>query len=632
MVHLAVLVGFYCLSLFFGSGLWLILSPAHQRRDATTLLSLGPVLGIAWVGLFLANAFSLHVPFAAASVALASTTTILNALTYWRYREDLGSQIRSYRARKTTKLLFLGLAVAFSVALLSPVLDKSWLTMPWRVGPDASGYAGTAQFLLEGHSYDGITADNIVVVDMVAREFLWAALRRGFPLTLAFYSGVLHQHPSQTAFYLAALCYLLVFLCGMRLYAIALGKGDVWATVLAGLSIGLNCNLLFVFLEGGYGQISSMALSVGILLSVFSFTRTCGKERADNTRGLLLVGLLTSAAATYYTESVFPILGVFGGYLVLSLLRSRLRWSWNFLLTPLVVFLLSPQVVGAWVAFQVGNVGNLAKGGIGWPQPQWPFVLEVLGLRNMYDAPISPQAHVIIPHEPDGHALFIAVCIALLVFAGATALFFTLKTRASQWFFLAVGLIVALHLFFRFDLNVHSYAYTKMCVFLLPLLCLGMFGFLPTHIRQAALGRGIGSLFVAIVGWNGVDMLSTYRTTAWYLSKGDVELRKVPRLQGDRVVLLMPAKNVRYMESAAVLPLLSGRYSHKDFWGAQYLFNWASNTTPVLLLRRKEAEEQPATPLASVAERSKVIWEGSEYRLLDPALAAKDVLALCAQQ
>lgn len=629
-VHLGILIALYGLTLYFGSGIWLLLAPCAQRRAPAALFCTAPLVGLAWVGLFLANAFTLELPFGPGCVVLATSTTILNGYAYWRYRTDLGVLARSLRRHHAKAVFYTGLTSSFSIALLLPVIDKPVLTMPWRIGPDAVGYVGAAQFLVRGRVHADLTPDNIYLSSIFAGEFLWHALRRGFSLTLAFLSFVLHLHPVQLGFYFAAFCCVLMFLAGLRLFAMAWAKGDTVATSFAALAFGMNCNLLVVLFEGGYGQVSSMALAMGVLIGVFSFRRT--SERAENVRLALLVALLASAAVTYYTESAFPMLMAFGGYLVLSLLRNRLHWRWNFVIAPLLVPLLSPEIVISWFAFQIRNVGNLVKGNVGWPQPQWPFAAEVLGLRDMYDAPISTVIRIIPPNEPDGRILFLSVAVSLIFFAGTCAIFFRERSSAPQWLFLTTGLILALHLFFRFELGTHSYPYTKMAVFFTPMLCLGLFGTLRALFRRPVIRTLLGGVLVLVIAYTGIGFLRTYRASAYFLTQGDLELARVPRIQGKRIVLPLLGVGGRHQELSVLLTLLDGKLTHPSMLGAQPGRDWANDQTPVLLLQKKRKDGLVEAPFADIAAQAKVLWRGSEYALLDPNLTASEVFQLYAQR
>ncbi|MGE5786307.1 MAG: hypothetical protein ACM3ZE_17035, partial [Myxococcales bacterium] len=603
-------------------GLWLLLCPPKRRTDAALLLSLGPILGIAGIGLFHANAFSLKVPFPVASIGLSLVTVLVNAWASWRYRADLGCLLRSCRRAPARAAFLLGVGIIVSAVLLVPVLDLPYLTAPWRIGPDAAGYAGAAKFILDRRTTPDTYPACIAPIDTVAGEFIWVVLRRGYPLVLAFYSGILQLHPIQVGFYLAALCYLLLFVSGTKLFWDVFGEGDAPTSILVSLACCLNCNLLFFFLEGGYGQIASMALSMGILVGVFSYVRLSEVSRREDIRLLFLVGLLVSAAATFYTESIFLIIGVTLGYLVLSFLRTRFRLRWPFLLLPAVVFLFSPEIVGSWFSVQLSNVGSLAKGNIGWPQPQWIYALELLGLRNMYLAPIDPALGYMKPEDPLGRQLLVSATLFLLFFSGAMTLYFSRKTRASQWFFLAAGLVTAAHLYFRIELN-HTYAYTKIAVFLLPLLLLGLGGLLVSHVERPTLRWLVGGLFAASVSVNGVRTLLRYRAEEFYLTDRELELLQVPRLQGDRLVVVTDEKPPRRNEKWFWMAILSRRWTRPDVSSAQTAFDWQGSTTPVLFLERNTGGNMAAA--SKPADTYQLLWQGSEYRLVDPGLVVRDV-------
>lgn len=620
MTHLGLVAGFFLLSLFLGSGLWLLLASPRQRPDAALFLCLSPIVGIAWACLWLSNAFSLKVPFRSASVGFALVTILLNGFSYFRHRRELKGLLATVASSKVRSLLFLGLALVIAGVLLLPVIGQPCLTAPWRIGPDAPGYAGTAQFILAGRSSADLTADNIFPTDMFAREFLWRALRRGFSLVLALYSGTFHLHAVQAGFYLVALSYLLLTLGAMKVFADVFGEKDTVSAVLAGLVLGLNCNLLFIFLEGGYGQIVSMALCMGVLLAVSAYLRVRVLSRRAAVRLLLIVGLLIAAAVTSYSESAFLVIGVSVGYWILSFIRVRFRPKPVLLLLPLLVLALSPGVVGSWISFQIRNVGNLANGGIGWPQPQWAYVLELLGIRDLYDVPIDPTLAYMKPVEPQGGVLFISVALSLLFFASTMTLFFLRKNRASQWLFLGTGLIVAAHLFFRLQLAISSYAYTKIAVFLLPLVLVGGLGTLTALINSSIRRWLIGGCLCAIVSYNGIHALLSYRAQAYYLTPGDLELTKVPRIQGNRIVLVNLPKP-RRGELNMLVALLNGKWTSAEIRSAQAAHDWAADTSPILFLQRESAAKTPDSP-----GKETILWQGSDYRLIDPGLRVNEAV------
>lgn len=625
MIHLSLVLGLYCMSLLAGSWLWLSLVAPRQRTNAASFLALSPLLGIAWIGLFHANAFSLKIPFGRAHLCLILVTAVLSGWTYFRCRNDLAKMFRVRHLHGETIVAFTSVALVFCALLLFPVLKLTFLTTPWRTGADAAGYAGATQFILDGHGFDNVSSDLRVPVSTIGKEFLITALRRGIPLTLATYARVFRLHPGQLVFYFAVHLQLLLFLCAMRAFWEAFGwlrrPWSVTVTVLAGVSLGLNCNIVYILLEGGHAQIAAMALCTAMLLSIYSFARSGAVSLKDDLRLLLLLGVLTSAAATFYTESIFLLIGVTVGYVLLSAFRSRIRVRWIFLLTPCVAFLLSIDIVGSWVSFQVRNVDNLARGGIGWPQPQWAYIVELLGLRNLYQ-PFDYGWGTIPSQEPVGRFLTISIALSVLALCLSAGYFFAKKTRASQWILLALGLIFVAHLFFRFDLGVHSYAYAKIAAFLLPLLVLGILGALcstrisPLICLLAAAVLAIGS------SYNGYRELQAYREKAHHYTKGDIALAKIPPLQGSGVVLLRDRSRGRFLEMWFMLPLLSGKFASRDMSSFQQSLAW-NESVPLLLLEHKTESYLKGRPTWETSKRN-ILWQAHEYQLVDPGVLVTD--------
>src|SRR5207253_3747819 len=98
-----------------------------------------------------------------------------------------------------------------------------------------------------------------------AYEFMVQTLRRGFPSVAAAVADLFQMHPAQTIFTMTAVLLFLCLLIVVRLSRLILADRNPLFAWLIAAAVGFNCNLLFILYEGGYQQIASLPLIVGVI-------------------------------------------------------------------------------------------------------------------------------------------------------------------------------------------------------------------------------------------------------------------------------------------------------------------------------------------------------------------------------
>lgn len=589
-----------------------------RRLPASTLslsLAISPLLGAAILvlegGLLATNSVSLPQVrlLGGLSLLISLVLTVRLALRV-KYPAGIFKEGVSVKLVSAGAVILMVAAIAFS---LNPFSDGF---LSFRLGVDLAAYASAASEIL------GITPANNLSVEILRNAHRW-----GLPALAA----VLHASiPFQTNIY------ELLFVTVLTLYVSgALGVGAIFSSLLSVNSSGAKAGLfagafpafaalglisnsahLNYFNEGFYPQIIGTAM-LGNALGIVLLLRNTAKdgERPLREQGLtgvlsavILLAVLFGAIAVTYSEAFFlGLLFVVGCLLLDAVGRDwyRIRVGGLSMAGLLLGFILAFPVSQKLVDFTYKNSGNVAN--IGYPQPNWMYPSELLGIGTIYaDVSSYLDTAVSVHRVPRTLPVMIlgGVMSLLLIWLIVKAAIFLRDIKFVLTAVLGIiGFFSVNAWFFLIGRMPQSYAYNKLSsilsVILVPLVLVGLL-YICTILRERTnrdISKAMVLIFVSLVCITaGVTLKDSgnYRATVDVESINDIN----PQLNSCNCALLPGERGrrgseligkLRYvdrtgdfiMSSIFVPPVL-------DQWNrAAWAFN-AKKDSKVYLLVRKD--------------------------------------------
>ena len=596
----------YLILLAHGLGFYVLCVP-DDKVNLSGLATLAPVFGLSFISLYYTNTMA-SIPFSAAKPPFEIAMTVFTAGMLILKRKVFTREIHQFirKARRDVKpYLFAGISfVLMAAGATAPVLDKP-LTTFWRIGPDAGAYAASAKFILENKTLNAFPRTFTVPSEIYSYEFLIQVFRRGFAAAVAAVCDLLHLHPLQTTFMVAAVAFFLCLVVALRLAQHLLAGQPRFLPYLIAAAIGFNCNLLFILYEGGYAEIASLPLIMTVVLWQFDGIPVRPALK------IFMGGVLLAASTGLYLESmlVIPMLAV--GYGILEMfVQRRQPFSKNDALVLVgsvaLAFALNWNVVTHWFRFERENSALLAIAG--WAQPQWAGFPEIFGWINIY-------RHVIgnVPSHINSLAPWLAAVSYEMsfLFVGFILLGTLLGHRLSRIAMIPTLLILAAFCYFKFYRQVHSYSYMKIYTLLLPALTVGSLGSLlilgwPSR-WTSALVTAASSLTIA----SGLQFIHAYRSDYAYLTAGTLELRNAATMTDlSHYVLLTQEEAGEFggLREVFVRSLFASKLIHPGFFPEQDFSKHHMDS--VALVLRKDGIKMSYDP-------HDVLWQGTDYIIVN---------------
>jgi len=386
----------------------------------------------------------------------------------------------------------------FSVILLllivlSPILGSDIPTTPCRIDIDATGYATTAQFLLEGGTVKTAARDILFQVDTqnidtalnlkdtalkfnsnVVADFLFIAGVKSVTGIISLFAFITQSdNVYKVQFLSLCISYMLIF--GFVYYTTnhLLRLSDVTAFMLS-IAIVLNNNLLNIYYEGMYAQFFYTPF-LFFMLSGYYYLRqkndmdgfSISKEHVQT---VIFFAFIFAGIMSSHHIAGLVFIAFFLVTIILDIIfRKEIKHSAiisiaiSIILGFLIIFPHSLHLVGHYLG-KLKWIINVS----GFWQPHWASPAEILGIFNLYTPEYTQSApRLLVRSELDFYCNVI-VSIAIFLFI---LIYLVKKKDIDQSFWLAAPVFVFLIFIKAYYLDhANNYTYMKAYTILLPLL------------------------------------------------------------------------------------------------------------------------------------------------------------------
>lgn len=490
------------------------------------------------------------------------------------------------------------LAIAIVIALLTyyVTIKGGWPGTPWRVGPDAAGYATTAKYLIDGNIISGFTGQFIFPYEIYAYEFLVQGNRLGTPGLFAFFAEINSQQPIEIEFVLVCVAMILI---QTIIYSLARTVGNSAAiSGLISVAAILNCNFLFIIFEGGYAQILAMPLIILIIYRCLSLLTEGSRQSA------LFVALLLAASIVIYLESLIILLVILSISVPIILIIKKndyLISVGRVLFLIVIAMVISYPISSIWIRFQIENSGLISLAG--WAQPTWANSAQILGLSNIYNGLIGNKPNYTLKV---GIVDDIILWGSLLIVALYTYVNFLKNKNAVNLVSFVISFVILIALiYFKVVKNLHSYSYMKIYTIIGPIYFLTL---LMTFKER--LSKEIGNIIVISicvgVSLNGLSFIRDYIKSHRIADYKMAELSNIRLPDRGLVYFKLKEDEFSHIRNTFIYSAISTPVIHNLYYPQQDLIKYASS--PVYQLTdqvNKEAEACPAN----------LVWSNGVYRL-----------------
>ena len=290
------------------------------------------------------------------------------------------------------------LPLAVTVVAIIPAI-ASWtrLTVAFRVGPDADGWAisaatlshgNTRRMILDGTLWQlgpgggrGFPRTDVSLTAEVVNSFLTNADRWALPGT----AGSILQlvGPSHLWSLLSLLtAFALLAACTGVWVSVRSATGSRWAAAFGVVLLGLSSSVINDWHEGGMGEVWVMPFCLFLVLPLLGLSRTPKPWLpVAGATGIAILGILPAL-----NDDLFAYAIVVAIALVLSSFALGRAWWGNW--WPIVVGMLAgaAAVVPSTAAFASELVLTVQQSGhIGWTMPRWPSLAQAFGVGTTYN-------------------------------------------------------------------------------------------------------------------------------------------------------------------------------------------------------------------------------------------------------
>lgn len=527
----------YIILFFIGLGLFVTVIPKYYRDDNYCLF-ISPILGLIMVtivGGYIIT-FSLNIGYLVAAALFYSTIIFLisskrSEIFYLLNKtvSDLNNHALYY--------IFIPFFIVL-ILLLPNVIYPN--TSFYRIGPDLSLYAKMTQFLFDGGTLSEARLrasefTNLSVGDINRygdASATWPFMyyfRWGFS---AFQNFIIQVTPVSHVFQISFFSLIFSHLALVFSAFYWLKKRFNFSpliSVLAGLAILLNINILNLWFEGFYANSFSLFIFI-LLLSLFFWNHKHKKE--DHFSSIPLITVLFIAALLTYPEGILFVLGpliVLTAALELLVLRKLEYTKYFVLMFSFLIALVLIWPCGYIYDWAIIIIKQLSEeGGNGFMQPHWALPHEIFGIYNIYSDISGANAGAKLPRSIINYLLS-AVLTAYILYLLIVNFLKNYKKIYPVLYapFILVG-IIAIYVFLTSREN--NYMYMKYYVFLSPILIIYFWASVNYFINKKNINKKYKNfIFItitSIIFTNGLLYVAKYSYQATHIEDKQITLYK----------------------------------------------------------------------------------------------------------
>lgn len=572
--HILILIYLYLVLVYLGIGIFALITP-HSFKKPYLYALVAPGFGfclLATVGSWIIAA---NIAITWTMILSLVIATGLNMLVLSRANIREKVSLKQFRPVKNALLKVLlngALLLGILFLIILPGIRQGSFTTPFRMGPDAIGYAGAAQALADGGTLSSIAKDlkaatgkedleeakgvnlQLLRFDLhCSSEFLLKALRWGYPTILANMTWVTSLD-SVYRLDFVLLVFSWAMLLGLAYYACrSIIKAPWYICSLLMAALALNCNLLNAFYEGSYAQVMATPILFMLLLYLWDLRKKNTLEnRSSQIRQVAFVGFLCAGLISIWNEAFICLGIVCFIVLVLHLLlvrKTQKVWLIVFGAGALLAFcLVAPLTLNLILMVKshlLTHLRDISAGG--WWQPQWATLPEIMGWVNIYAH--SSQPPNILPRDS---VEVVSVFLGSLLILAAGEYYVVSNKKWDHAFWLApvlfVLLIYAKCVFWDRTIN---YQYYKAYTAFLPVVFIFIytaFFYLVRRVnsRLQYVLYGITALTIFVTAFGGVSYIRKYHEESRYFTDEMSDLQKHSELLSNYV--LMTPYGPHYMQ------------------------------------------------------------------------------------
>lgn len=586
---LFLITAIYFSLIFFGAPF--IRALPFFKYSFEELLVEGAIFGLAFLGIIIGCLYGINLSLEIKLIFVLSTSLIMNILVE-SYRIHIEFK-KIFQKKNLFIAIFIGILI---ILLLFP--GGNFHLVPWRIGPDAAGYSAVAEYLLKNRNllpYEGSFTNP---VDMYAFVFLDQVKRYTFPTLIAFVSLLTRSHPVEVIFPFVCLCYALIGILVFRINY-SFNKFSPGFSMLLAYAVVMNCNMLFIFYEGCYPQIVILPI-----ISLLVFFSIIGINEL-NFKKIISYSILFVGASSFYLESpilLIPILGI------LYILNFRFKNLKYILLFILVSISLSFNLIKEIVIFQIENIRVLSLAG--WPQPRWAYLVQIIGLDNIYSNVIGNNPGYLIAEDSINYNNEIIINVLIMVFIATCAR----RDNFYKLFFTIIAVIASFLYYFKELKLVHSYAYMKIYTSYIPIIFISIFSITLKGVLKKYYLYLLATLAVLII-YTGLIFQNSYMKNYFHVSAGMTELRDLRDILPKGSVVMIPGESSpdHLIKSIFIRSIMDMPMIHNEYFASQDFHDYLDSEVLILM---NNLNYQPLDPGA-------VIWSGQDYSIVQTGLPLK---------
>lgn len=382
------------------------------------------------------------------------------------------------------KLLIAGL---WMLVLSLQINSNGEITSGSRVGPDLFGYASAALAINDGLGLEqvqiqidkelssvgsnisnGKVGPNVYSVTsfpaQVDAEFLLGAKRFG----LAIYEALIIRSIGEDRIWAVQSTVGSISLLTLMLMAFKISSSNTEKTskrhLIVPIMIALNVNILYVWVEGGVGQI-------WVLPILFIFGWVFTRESLGRLEGFAIATILAAMVFTYFDAYIVFMLVAALAFTIECLTRRKIPLRKSFITTFVITSTLLALVMKDQILGQLGS--RLSDSGIaGWSTPSWLSVSEAFGFFNSFSGMrVIPRTGINLPMEQNSSLIQFVASIALsvlILFLLTQALIQINNAYLKILTATTMSFLVALWVKTRFIDNASNYQFLKAITIMLP--------------------------------------------------------------------------------------------------------------------------------------------------------------------
>ena len=375
MMNLLGIILIFLKLFFIGYPFAKFLENYKNKNDSLKFTTLSPLIGssiLIFEGLLLSMNITTFKNFNFVAVG-----TVIFGFTYFVF---FNFQNKEYIKKIKKNWLYI-ISYLFPIILVYLILTPSWNEKIFvRLNIDFPAYISAAKFLL------GIPLNQFS--SNMANHILFQAHRWGLPLISSFIKVNSTLNLYEILFSIIFIIYIssalfLKDLFGYAITKLSLNKEEYLINknkFLFFLCLLLNSSILFFMAEGFYPQIISISI-LSVILGIFFLIRASVIK--SSVRIFAFITLLFTGLLQTYSQAITIYLPIFLFISLLDFIRKdkeKLKIDFIFLFTILASLLIDLKIFIEIVGNQINSSSLMS----GYPQPNWLFPSEILGLGSIY--------------------------------------------------------------------------------------------------------------------------------------------------------------------------------------------------------------------------------------------------------